>query len=117
IAGVAMPEAVAVIETAPTWVLDVTAMEPTPVLSVVTVAGPVKVTLAPLPGAAKVTAMPGTPLPSASCTLAFNAVAYGALTTADWPLPATTVMLEDVAGPITNEALIAKWVPSAACSA
>ena len=44
----------------------------TPLLSVGTVAGPENVTLAPLDGAAKVTATPGTPLPSASCTLALQ---------------------------------------------
>ena len=56
----------------PTWVLAVTEIAATPLLSVVTVGDPEKVTLAPLDGAAKVTATPGTPLPSASCTLTLS---------------------------------------------
>jgi hypothetical protein len=67
--------AVAVTWNDPTWVLAVTEIDAAPVESVVTVVGPVNVTLAPLVGAAKVTETPGMPLPWASCTLAFNAVA------------------------------------------
>ena len=52
--------------------LAVTEIAATPLLSVVTVAGPENVTLALVDGAAKVTAMPGMPLPSASCTLTFQ---------------------------------------------
>ena len=71
-AGAAVPGAVAVTSKEPTWVLAVTEIAATPLLSVVTVAGPENVTLAPLDGAAKVTATPGTPLPSASCTLTLS---------------------------------------------
>src|SRR6516225_7254953 len=112
-----MPDAVAVTWNEPTCVLAVAEMEATPALSVVTAVDPANVTLAPLPGAAKVTVTLGTPLPSVSCTRAFNALAYGAPTAADCPVPATTVMLDDVAGLITKEVLVAKRVPSVACSA
>ena len=71
-AGAAVPGALAVTSKAPNWVLAVTEIAATPLLSVVTVAGPENVTLAPLGGAAKVTTTPGTPLPSASCTLALS---------------------------------------------
>ena len=50
-----MPDALAVTWNEPTCVFAVTEMAATPVLSVVTVAGPENVTLAPLDGAAKVT--------------------------------------------------------------
>src|SRR5215469_341971 len=88
IAGVEIPEEVALTWQAPTWVLAVTEMAATPVLSVMTVDGPEKLTLAPLDGAAKVTETPGTPLPCVSRTIALSWVAYGAPTAADWPLPA-----------------------------
>ncbi len=71
-AGAAVPGALAVTSNEPTWVLAVTEIAATPPMPVVTVAGPENVTLAPLDGAAKVTTTPGTPLPSASCTLAFS---------------------------------------------
>jgi hypothetical protein len=74
-AGLGVPGAVAVTCKGPTCVLAVAEIAATPVLSVVTVAGPENVTLAPLAGAEKVTVTPGTPLPCASLTLAFNAVA------------------------------------------
>jgi hypothetical protein len=59
----------------PIWEFALTAIAATPVLSVVTVGGPEKLTLAPLDGAVKVTAAPGMAFPSASCTLAFSALA------------------------------------------
>ena len=54
--------------------LAVTEIEATPLLSVVTVAGPENVTLAPLDGAVKVTATPGTGFARLSCTLTLSGV-------------------------------------------
>src|SRR6516225_7319993 len=68
IAGVAIPEAVAVTWKEPTWELAVTKIPAIPVPSVVTVAGPRKVTLAPLVGAENVTATPGIAFARVSCT-------------------------------------------------
>ena len=70
-----MPAAVAVTWNVPTCALAVTEIDARPVLPVVTVAEPVKVTLAPLGGAANVIETPGTPLPCASCTLTLSGVA------------------------------------------
>src|SRR5215472_12037270 len=71
-AGVETPEAVAVTETGPTWLLAVTKIPATPAPSVVTVAGPRNVMPAPLAGAAKVTATPEIAFPRLSCTLALS---------------------------------------------
>src|SRR5438874_2468877 len=110
----APPEREAVTEYPPATVPAMAVICARPVAAVVAVVAP-RTAVAPLPGAAKVTAAPETTFPNESVTATISGAPNAALTAADWPLPLTTAIR--LAGPFTLVSEKTAGVPTVAVDA